>query len=498
MSRRITIVGCLVAFLFALAAAQSSWIQFFHAPALAQNKVNNITNFAGLKFPRGQILASDGSVVAYSNALGGNRYQRVYPYGNLYSGVVGFVSSQYGEWGLEAQYNHYLIAHPQPPQSLSQVLAPTSAADNLNLTLVPALQKIAQTSLAGRDGAVVALNPATGAVLAMYSNPTFNPADFTSTRTQTQIDAWVAANKPNVHGFPPLGLVATQQTLPPGSTFKVLVTAGAVVDRPDLLSKSYPVQRQTALPGTTHLLHNAGYELCGGTVSEMLPASCDQGYALLGLDLGAQVMSRVTGSFGFNQVPPLDLPGVVPSYFPPASFFDNNLAALAISSIGQQDDRATVLQNALVAAAIANGGVEMTPHLMSTITAQDGTVVARYAPTAWLRPLTRLQALEFLPMMRGVVTHGTAVGVRFRPEDDVAAKTGTAEVANTAQNNDDWMIAFAPATNPVIAIAVMLPFQISNSSGASEAGPVVKCMIEGAIALSKGLPATGTYNTCPS
>jgi len=449
-------------------------------------------------YARGEIVASDGTILAQSvPAKGLYPWQRLYPLGSLTSGVIGFSSPSYGVWGLEAQYNSYLSAHAQPPQSLAQLLAPSSSADTLNLTIEPALQKIAQNALAGRDGAAVVLDPRTGAVLAMYSNPNYDPAPLESQYFSVAKKAWKIYTTNDSNGFPPLGLVATQQTFPPGSTFKVITTAAAVVGRPDLVTKAYPVKAFARLPSSNKLLYNSGFSACGGTVAQMLPASCDPGYALLGMDIGGPLMSATANSFGYNETPPLDLPGTVGSFFPAASVFSNDIPQLAYSSIGQQNVRATALQDALVAAAIANGGVEMSPHLMAFITSADGSVIKRFKNSVWKNPLTSIQASQIVPLMQNVVRFGTAAGI-FLPQDDVAAKTGTAQTGNSAKNTDDWMIAFAPALHPTVAIAVVVPFQAVSAFGSTVAGPIVKCLVEGALALQKGLAPHGTSTTCPN
>jgi peptidoglycan glycosyltransferase len=336
-------------------------------------------------------------------------------------------------------------------------------------------------------------------VLALYSNPTFDPTPFTSFSRSVQSAAWKAVNTKDKEGFPPLGLLATQQTFFPGSTFKVITTAGIVAYKPALMTMDYPLMTHTSLPDTTSVLFNDGGALCGGTVQQMLPESCDPGYALLGLALGAQDLTAEANAFGYNEIPPLDLPGVVASFFPAESDLAANPPFLAYSAIGQEDVSATALQNALVAEGIADGGTIMTPHLMDYITAPDGTVVTRFKDSVWKTPLKPSQAAQIVPLMENVVKEGTAYGVGFLPADDVAAKTGTAQVGNNLNNDtDDWMIAFAPATDPTIAVAVSVPYQAYNVTGAIIAGPIMKCVIEGALAIQAGLPATGTSTTCPS
>ncbi len=499
MSRRLSILATIILLLFVVVAAQSANIQFFRASALDKSPLNPRNNETTSAYPRGEIVAANGAILAQSVPTHNSTYpyKRIYPVGSLTAGIVGFSSPYTQEWGLEAEYNSYLESHPQPASSLEQLVAPTSAADNVNLTVQTAEQQVAANAMGGQDGAAVVLDPKTGAVYAMYSNPTYNPTPLTSLDPTTVDDAYKKITTNDAHGFPPLGLVATQQTFPPGSTFKVITTAAAVVGNPALLTKSYPDVAFTKLPHSNKLLYNDGGYKCGGTVQVMLPASCDPGYALLGLDLGADLMSATADSFGYNQVPPLDFPNVVPSYFPTAASFSDNLPGLAYSSIGQENVRATALQQALVAAAVANDGEMMTPHLMSTITSPDGSIVKRYDDTVWQTPLSPSQAAQIVPLMVNVVRFGTAAGI-FPADLDVAAKTGTAQTGNSLKNTDDWMIAFAPATDPTVAVAVVMPFQAVSAFGATVAGPIVKCLVEGELALQSGLPASGTSTTCPS
>ena len=137
----------------------------------------------------------------------------------------------------------------------------------------------------------------------------------------------------------------------------------------------------------------------------------------------------------------------------------------------------------------------MVPHLLSSVTAPDGSVVRRFLATLWKQPLNPFQAGQIVPLMQNVVRYGTASGI-FLAIDDVAAKTGTAQTGNAKQNTDDWMIAFAPATHPTVAVAVVMPFQDVSNFGATVAGPIVKCLIEGALAIQAGQRPTGTPTTC--
>jgi len=492
-------LAAVILLLFAVVAAQSANLQFFRAKSLDASPINPRNSEASTNAPRGEILSANGAVLAESvpTGQGLNVYRRVYPFGRLTSGFVGFSSPTYGTWALEAEYNTDLTAHDQPPQSFEQLLAPTSAADSVTLTVQTSLQQLAEKALAGRDGAAVVLDPQNGDVLAMYSNPSYNPTPLTSSNYDVESAAWKAINTKDAEGFPPLGLVATQQTFPPGSTFKVITTSAVVVSDPKLLTKVYPELVTTKLPNTTKTLSNFGFERCGGTIAAMLPPSCDTGFALVGLDLGGTALASAADSFGYNEVPPIDLPGAVASNFPAASVFSNNLPELAYSAIGQQNVRTTALMNALVAGAIGNGGVMMTPHFLDYVSSPDGSIVKRYKPSVWKTPLTGEQAAQVVPLMVNVAKFGTAAGV-FPAADDVGAKTGTAQTGLSSKDTDDWMIAFAPATDPTVAVAVVLPFQVVSATGALVAGPVMRCLVEGALAVQAGQPVPKiTDGNCP-
>ena len=499
MRGRVTALSVIIVLLVGLVLGQAVLIQVHRAAALDAAKGNprNFVNTAD--YSRGEILSSNGLVLARSVKLPSGTYQRVYPVGRIASAIVGYVSSIYGTGGIENEYNAFLVSHPQPPRSISQALDPVRSVDQVNLTLEVALQQVASRALNGTDGAVVALNPKSGAVLAMYSNPNFNPAGLSAPSAAIQKASWIRDNKPNAHGFPPLGSVATQERFPPGSTFKIVTTAAVYRYWPGLAQKSYPYRVCTPLPDSNKVLCNSGLSSCGGTIAVMLPASCDPGYADIGLDLGGTTLFDMARQFGYDAIPPLDLgfpSNPVPSFFPTAASFVTNQPGVAYSAIGQQDVSASALQNALVAAGIANRGIVLVPHLLRSIVDPLGNVIARAKNQIWRRPLTAAQANQIVPLMQAVVSGGTASGVGFLSQDDVAAKTGTAQTGNALQNTDDWMIAFAPATDPIIAVAVVVPYQSYSAWGATVAGPIVKCMIEAQLAIAAGQPPAGTGTTC--
>jgi len=397
MGRRIRWLGVIMVVCLGLVVAQLVNIQLVKAKQL-QNSPNNprVASQAYIN-PRGSINASDGTVLADSvpTPAGTNRadypydYVRQYPQGPLYAGITGYDSAlYYGTAGIEEQYDSFLGPHQQPPQTLSQLIfrqqQPTTT-DNVTLTVEPKLQNEAWSALttlppgAHKDGAVVVLQPSTGNVLAMVSNPTFDPNPLASTSLQAEQLAYYSYIQKDLEGFFPLRPIATRETFPPGSTMKVVTSTAAYSLEPSLANFNYPVQKcQKFSDSNVQLCDQSGP--CGGMMITMLPESCDPGYAELGVQLGVPNMTKQSELFGYNAVPGIDLPGTSESVFP--SLPVNSQAFLGQSSIGQYNVQTTALQNAMVAAAIANKGVLMTPHLMSSIHDSLGSLVENYTPKA--------------------------------------------------------------------------------------------------------------------
>lgn len=503
MGRRIRWLGLALGVCFMLVLGQLVNIQMRQAQALNASSQNPRIASTRYDNVRGDILAADGQVLARSvpapKGSGPFRYLRQYPGGSLFAQIVGYDSSFYGTNGVEEQYSRYLQAHPQSPQNLGQILTPPPpTTDSVTLTLEPYLQALARQELdsvpsADKDGAIVVLDPRTGAVLAMYSNPTYTPNPLVSTNVTTEKAAGHADfTVPDHEGFYPGVPVATFDPEPPGSTFKVVTTTAVYNLKPSLDNFNYPPHKCTKLPDTTKKLCNDATtsgkaDACGGTIPQMLPPSCDPGYANLGLALGATTLWRQAELFGYNTKPPIDLPEVSASTFPaPGTFSVTKLGppGLAYSAFGQQDDKATALQQAMVASAVADGGTLMTPHVLSVVRNTNGKVVDRYRPSVYKQSMSPAAATQVNKLMQTVATaaDGTARGI-FPASLKVAVKTGTAQTGlpDLSADIDDWMIGFAPYTHPEVAVCVMVPFQPSGTSGAATAGPIMRAMLTAAL-----------------
>ena len=477
-------------------------VQYVKAPALRISS-HNPRNAAGdADNMRGDIYASDGTTVLAKSVDvdgGTHDYTRQYPGGALYSQIVGFDSTFEGTAGVEDEYDSDLKGHQQPAHTLPQALGldPTATTtDNVILTIVPKLQEAAEAALgqitgANTDAAVVAIEPKTGAVLADYSTPSFDPtpleAPNTFAGTKVQESAAVSDFKtPDHEGFLPGLPLATAETFPPGSTFKVVTSAAVYNLDPGLIDFSFPPAASTSFPDTTKALTNDDGQICGGTMADdMFALSCDPGYGRLGVSLGAPLLAKQAALFGYDARPPIDLPDewVATPSFPAASSLTSipEEEHLADSAIGQYNDQASALSDALVAAGIADNGTIMTPHVMAQIIDSQGNVVTTYKPKAWRQAVSSNAAAQVTALMKQVVTEGTAIGVGFSPALDAAVKTGTAQSGDPQANTDDWMIGFAPATDPTIAVAVVVPLQNFVDNGAGIAGPIMKAMLNAAL-----------------
>ncbi|HZT64775.1 MAG TPA: penicillin-binding protein 2 [Acidimicrobiales bacterium] len=484
MNRQIRRLGIALLVAFGALFLQLNYVQVVEAHKLANAPGNTRTATESFSRPRGVIQTSDGVVVARSVPSNDSyKYQRQYPTGPLFAHVTGYVSFIYGEEGVEQVYDPYLAGKKLPIRHLSDLLTNRVATDDVTLTLNDKLQQAAQGALGNKLGSVIALNPTDGAILAMWSNPSYDPNPLASHDLTVVHSAWTAATSNPLNPMLPR---AYRRSYPPGSTFKVVTSAAVFDHNPSLANKSYPVLGSLTLPFTHNTLNNFQHETCGGPLPELLKVSCDTGFGQVGLDLGGDSLSSEASSFGFNSTPPLDLPSPAKSKFPPGSFFKQNLPLLAYSAIGQDDVSATTLQMALVGAAIANGGTIMKPHVMSEIRDSQGNVVSRYKPAVWMQATSSQTADQVRSMMMLVVQPGGTAPDLNLPGVQVAAKTGTAQTG--LGTTDDWMIAFAPAQSPKVVVAVSVPNQPQSATGDAVSGPIVRSMLLASLLMPGPLP----------
>jgi peptidoglycan glycosyltransferase len=499
MNRQIRQLGIALLVLFALLFARLNWVQVYAADELTADPLNTRRIVRDFGQRRGNIVTADGVVIAESlDSDGRFARQRTYPQGALYSHVTGYFSFEFGATGVERSYNDELAGHSatQRFESFFDFFGDGDVSADVVLTLDSDLQEAAANALGQRRGSVVALDPRTGAVLAFYSWPTFDP----NVISTTDLGAARAA-KEALDGATgePLLTSAHRQVFPPGSTFKVITAASGLengVVTPT--SPVFPEVQSYQLPLTEFGLRNYGGQVCGGDLGQSLARSCNTSFAELGAEyLGPEPMIATAERFGFNQNPPFDIPLAATSRFPddygillgqsdqdpPAAIVEGS-SLLAQASIGQFDVRASPLQMALVAAGLANEGNIMEPHVVDRVLdSSDGQLLSQVEPKVWRQAVTPGVAATTAELMTGVVEGGTAT-LLARSGLVVGAKTGTAEVNTLAGNEDThaWVIAFAGPieAEPEFALAVLVEAVpgAGQQTGGGVAGPVAAAMID--------------------
>jgi len=483
-------LGTAMIVMFVVLFAAVNRIQVFAEHEISTNPANARTIVQSFKVDRGDILAADGRTVLAKSVKTGRtlEFQRRYPQGAMYSHITGYFSLKCGIDQLESSYNDYLGAKSNDllgSTLLDLILNRPKRGASVVTTIDPALQQVAYQELsqaAPHGGAVVALNPSTGEVLAMASIPDYDP----NSLTQPDLDAEAASCKelqqdPN----DPLLSNATDQLYPPGSTFK-LVDLSAALENGMTLQSTVPNPPELDLPQTDLTLKNFGGEHCAGgaktiTLEEALIESCNVAFGKLGLDLGPEILFEQSKAYGFDSHIPFDVP-FNEGHFPEPSEFVDREPAVAFSAIGQFDVKANPMQMALVSAAIANGGVEMQPRLVSEIRDPDGQVLRSFGPTVFGHPISEKTAADITKAMTEVVQQGTGTAAQI-PGITVAGKTGTAQTPDGAPHA--WFTCFAPAEHPRIAVAVVVlngGNLADEATGGQVAAPVAKAVIEAALA----------------
>lgn len=481
MNRQIRHLGVFLTILFLLLFVQMNNVQVLQASKLSNDPRNNRNAVRDFGSHRGVIQTADGKIIANSVPTDDQYKQlRQYPEGSLYGHITGFFSFTYGNEGLEHTYNKDLTGKTYALRNIGDLLTDRVRTNNVTISITDKMQRTAREALGDKRGSVVAIEPKTGAILAMYSNPSYDPSPLAShdfTAAKKARDA-LLADKSN-----PMLPRAFRESYPPGSTMKVITASAAYDHKPELTKKRYPVLTRMGLPNSDKSLSNFGGEDCGGTLPDLLRVSCNTGFAQMGLDLGATNMVNEATAFGFNQRPPLDQPTVAKSEFPSIDYFRGRLPFLAYSAIGQQDVKATPLQMALVAAGIANDGVILKPHLLKEIRDNHGDVVKTGRAEPWLRATSKETADEVTELMLGVATRGTATAARI-PGVQVAAKTGTAQTGTDKVHT--WLISFAPADDPKVAVAVIAENQpaFNDVTGGRIAAPIAQAVMKAALGIS--------------
>jgi penicillin-binding protein A len=480
-------LACLA--MFVLLLLNVNYVQAFEANSLANRPGNARTFDQQFTYQRGSIIAVGrggpltiaDSLAAKGSSTGNTIYQRNYPGGAAYAPVTGF-DSIYGATGVESAYQKYLTG-TAPSLAVHNVISlltgkPKQGA-TVDLTISPKAQAAAYQALqndGGHDAAAVAIDPSTGAILAMASVPSYNPNRLTTLNGPAfvKIDNELLADPAQ-----PLLNRAINASYPPGSTFKIITSAAAFSTGSVANDNStIPAPEPLVLPNG-NLLHNDDDEFCGDGTPPVIEAfwlSCDTAFAKLGIKLGGSTLRDYASKFGWNSSS-LTIPMQVSASQVPL-ITDPSLTGM--TAIGQFDDTVTPLQEAMDAAAIANNGVLMRPYLLQSVVAPDLTQVASTTPSVLSTPVTARVASEIKQMMIQVTQNpqGTAyftanssvAGV------EIAGKTGTAQNGiNNSGLNDAVFTCFAPANDPTIAVGVIVK---GGGYGADAAAPIAVKIIQ--------------------
>jgi len=501
LNRSIRRVSIAVLILFVVLLVNVNYLQAVEAPSLANGQLNDRTEYNQSQVQRGEIVTQDGVTIAGTKLVNGAfKYQRTYSDGPVYAPVTGydtiFTAAQAPNYatgveraedsllsgtGDQLAFRNFIDMITDKPQKGAsvQVTINSKAQQAAYLGLE---QTLTGKTINGKQqvGGVVALNPSTGAILAMASYPSYDPNQLAvpSTATAGDLVSKLSAENPS-----PLLNNATQTTFPPGSTFKIVTSsawyAQAISRNPQQLVYS---PQPLKLPNGNDL-NDDNDEPCGDgsghtAVITAFAQSCNTPFANMGINLGGQAIGATAGKYGFNNA--LDIPGVTVA----ASNFtaESDPSFTALDAIGQHDTTETPLQEAMVAATVANGGVLMKPYLIDQVTASDLSVVEQTQPQEVGRVISPTIAGYEKQMMIAVVQDSDGTGFQYNQNAlnglEIAGKTGTAQNGVSTQP-DAVFTAFAPADNPKIAVGVMIE---GGGYGAAAAEPIAVAVIKAYLA----------------
>ncbi|MFF3914643.1 penicillin-binding transpeptidase domain-containing protein [Streptomyces sp. NPDC001852] len=476
MARYIRHACAFCTLLLAALLVNAARVQVVQSRVYDDNPANRRPEIARYGQPRGNILVGDEPVTGSVDTGEQLRYERTYRNGPLYAPVTGFSSQSYGTTFLEHAGDGVLSGTDpmlSPLPLWNDMTRRLSPAGNVVTTLNRRAQEAAYRGLAGRKGAVAAIDPATGRVLALVSSPSYDPGVL-SGNGEAVTSAWARLNhdpeKPMLNR-------AVRQTYPPGSTFKVVTAAAAldagVVTDLDARTDSPDPYR---LPGTTTRLTNEADGCRDASLRSAFEWSCNTVFAKLGVDVGVRNMVATARAFGFGDTG-LRIPfSVAPSTFDPHV----DRAQLALASIGQYNTRATPLQMAMVAAAVADRGQLRSPYLVERTTRRSGETVSGSGPHPVRQVMNPSTAERLKGLMADAVREGTGTRAAI-PGALVGGKTGTAQhgVGNSGVPYA-WFVSWAQADNsldPQVAVAVVVEDASANRgeiSGGGNAAPIAR------------------------
>ena len=481
--------GLLVCYLILF--VQLNRLQVVQRDALVSNTNNNRAVLRDFDKPRGPIVTADGVTIAESvPAAEGDDfdYQRVYGTADLFANVSGYYTYAFGATKLEKKYTDVLTGRTSEQQirNLTNILSGEDNTGSVQLTMRADLQLVAKQALGDREGSVVVMDPRTGAVLAMYSYPAYDP-NLVVVHNNTEAENVLTFL--NASPGKPTLANAFQERYMPGSTFKVVTTGIALENGLIDFDSFWQNESEYLPPDTTDPVENYKGHVCGGNLREVFRRSCNTPFARIAVELGPEAMVTGTQAWGIGEKIPFDIPGAVASNFGTVEELIQNIPRLAIRGFGQDDDLIVPLHMAMIASTVANGGEMMKPYVVDATLDHDGGVLDQTTPSVWKTPISPTTALKLNDLMVGVVRDGTAkCCLQLANGIQAAAKTGTAQLnaSGEPQRSHAWITAFAPAEAPRYAIAVILKgttAEISEGTGGVLAGPIAKTVLDFALTL---------------
>jgi peptidoglycan glycosyltransferase len=458
MNRQVRRVSTIVLLMFVALLCSSSIIQVFSVDQLQADPRDVRVLDDSYSAQRGAILDANGGVIAESVPSNDvYKYQRVYKNPDEYAAVTGYFTFNQANPGIEGALNDYLsgTANGEFLGNLSRIVTGKSAEGaSVELTIDPAVQQVAYNALGNNRGAVVALNPKTGEILALVSKPAYDPNTLSVHSTTNFFAAYDALEKDPLK---PLVNRATAGTLyHPGSVFKLVVASAAIDSGQFTADSMFPNPASLKLPLSNSYIHNSTRQTCGpgaeASIATAIQLSCNIPIAELAEELGEPTISAYATRFGFGV--PFSLAegayDVTPSIYPTGQ----DTPHLMLSAFGQSDDEVTPLQIALDSAAIANGGTEMKPTLIKKIIEPDLSTLDELTPTVYGNPISATTAAAVRDMMVASVADGAATNATIEGVQ-VAGKTGTAQ-NGVHDPYTLWFTGFAPADDPQVVVAVVI------------------------------------------
>lgn len=465
-NRRILGMIYVFAFLFFGMIGYMVYFIGFQAEGLMGNPYNARMDVFNDRYVRGSILSADGQILARTDVDADGKETRVYPYGTLFAHAIGY--STKGKTGLESAANFYLMKSNQNPlfQVYNELTETKSQGDNVVSTLNLGLQQVAAKALGDRNGAVIAMEPSTGRILAMVSNPTYDP--------NTVVEDWSALTAESNTGG---NLVnrATQGLYPPGSTFKIVMALEYMREHPgDWQNFQFDCDGEYVDPeNKKYVVHCFDGEVHGAeTLETAFANSCNSAFAKIGTEINKTKLRELAEALMFNQ----DLPIAISSS---KSRFNVDSSSdtwtMMQSAIGQGTTMMSPLHNLLITAAIANGGVLKEPVMLDRVESVDGKTIQTFGDGAEQKLMSAEEASTIGGFMRKVVTVGTASKLRTDAYA-AAGKTGSAEYTEGGKTKTDaWFTGFAPYDHPEIAVCVVVE---DGETGGRTAAPIARAVFD--------------------